>query len=71
MMSDVSLKQTLEVAGDLISGRHRERGTFEFLIQPPRLTIGLAITQRGVADPGKLIGQGAGRFVVIGALLNV
>ena len=54
----------------VISARHRKGGAVQLLVHARRRAVGLAIAQRGVTDAGHLVGQGAGRLVVIAARLD-
>src|ERR1700681_4450285 len=52
-------------AGEVSSGRQRERGALDLLGQPVRRAIRFAVAQCCVADACQLVGQRAGRLVVV------
>jgi len=57
--------------GKCESGGQGEGGTLDFLVGSwGRSPVGLLIAQRRIADARKLVRQGAGRLVVIGAALH-
>lgn len=71
MMGDQSLRRARgdREAWAARSGRQSKRRAGDLLLQPGG-AVGFAVAQRCVADSGQLVGEGAGRLVVICAVLN-
>lgn len=56
--------------GSIRSSRHR-KGRLPQLVVEANGTIGLVVTQHGVADASEFVGERAHRFVVVAALLDL